>query len=160
MPLLSQKASLTDIKSETELEDNWNEYRGRRNSEKVCKSVKVISHMNSTMSRETVDPCEPLPFICNPDGTFTRLNHTFPCTEASSDPTLPIPVLSKDLIINQTNKTWLRLFLPRIALSSSTPKRLPLILYFHGSGFVLMSAATSMFHDFCLQIRGGQKIRI
>ncbi|KAL2347596.1 hypothetical protein Fmac_001596 [Flemingia macrophylla] len=30
------KASLTGIKSETELEDNRNEYRGRRNSEKVC----------------------------------------------------------------------------------------------------------------------------
>ncbi|KAL2322273.1 hypothetical protein Fmac_026652 [Flemingia macrophylla] len=29
------KASLTDIKSETDLEDNWNEYRGMRNNEKV-----------------------------------------------------------------------------------------------------------------------------
>ncbi|KAL2330484.1 hypothetical protein Fmac_018065 [Flemingia macrophylla] len=38
-----KKASLTDIKSETELEDNQNEYRGRRNSEKVCgdKNIEV-----------------------------------------------------------------------------------------------------------------------
>ncbi|KAL2319512.1 hypothetical protein Fmac_028481 [Flemingia macrophylla] len=39
MPFLLQKASLTDIKSETELEDNQNEYRGGTNSEKVCPDV-------------------------------------------------------------------------------------------------------------------------
>ncbi|KAL2334003.1 hypothetical protein Fmac_015216 [Flemingia macrophylla] len=32
----ADEASLTDIKSETELEDNQNEYQGRRNSAKVC----------------------------------------------------------------------------------------------------------------------------
>ncbi|KAL2336599.1 hypothetical protein Fmac_011045 [Flemingia macrophylla] len=39
MPLLLQKASLTDIKSETELEDNRNEYQGKRNSEKQVREI-------------------------------------------------------------------------------------------------------------------------
>ncbi|KAL2347551.1 hypothetical protein Fmac_001551 [Flemingia macrophylla] len=43
--LCPRKASLTDIKSRTKLEDNRNEYRGMKNSEKVCKSVKGVSMM-------------------------------------------------------------------------------------------------------------------
>ncbi|KAL2344334.1 hypothetical protein Fmac_005619 [Flemingia macrophylla] len=39
MTLLEQKASLTDIKSESELKDNRNEYQRGRNSEKVSKIV-------------------------------------------------------------------------------------------------------------------------
>ncbi|XP_020207976.1 carboxylesterase 1 [Cajanus cajan] len=106
--------------------------------------------MNFTMSNEAVDPYQYLQFLRNPDGTLTRLNDAVPRTEPSSDPTLPIPVLTKDLTLNQRNNTWLRLFLPRVALSSS--KKLPLIVFFHGSGFVLLSAATSMFHDFCVEL--------
>ncbi|XP_029124743.1 carboxylesterase 1-like [Cajanus cajan] len=102
------------------------------------------------MSNQSVDPYQHLGFIRNPDGTFTRLNKAVPRTEASSDPSLPIPVLTKDLTMNQRNNTWLRLFLPRIALSSSN--KLPLIIFFHGSGFVELSAATPMFHDFCVQM--------
>nr|KYP33007.1 putative gibberellin receptor GID1L2 [Cajanus cajan] len=102
------------------------------------------------MSNEAVDPYQYLQFLRNPDGTLTRLNDAVPRTEPSSDPTLPIPVLTKDLTLNQRNNTWLRLFLPRVALSSS--KKLPLIVFFHGSGFVLLSAATSMFHDFCVEL--------
>ncbi|XP_020239838.1 carboxylesterase 1 [Cajanus cajan] len=102
------------------------------------------------MSNQSVDPYQHLGFLRNRDGTVTRLNDGVPRTEASSDPSLPIPVLTKDLTMNQRNNTWLRLFLPRIALSS--PNKLPLIIFFHGSGFVVMSAATSMFHDFCVQM--------
>ncbi|KAL9324189.1 hypothetical protein ACSQ67_009046 [Phaseolus vulgaris] len=104
------------------------------------------------MSNETVDPYHYLQILRNPDGTFTRLNDAVPRTPPSSDPSLPIPVLTKDIVINPQTLTWLRLFLPRTALSSSDPNKLPLILFFHGSGFVLLSAASSMFHDFCVQM--------
>lgn len=106
----------------------------------------------SSHTNETIDPYKYLGIHRNPNGTFTRLNDAAPHTAPSShDPTLP--VLTKDITINQTNKTWLRLFLPRIALSSSNPnKKLPLIVFFHGSGFVLLSAASTMFHDFCVEM--------
>ncbi|TKY45086.1 Carboxylesterase 1 [Spatholobus suberectus] len=104
------------------------------------------------MSNQTVDPYHHLQILRNPDGSFTRLHDAVPRTPPSSDPTLP--VLTKDLTINQPNNTWLRLFLPRIALSSSNPNptKLPLIVFFHGSGFVVLSAASSMFHDFCVEM--------
>ncbi|WVZ14079.1 hypothetical protein V8G54_011645 [Vigna mungo] len=106
-----------------------------------------------TVSNETIDPYHRLQIQPNPDGTFTRLNGVaIPHTAPSSDPSLPIPVLTKDITINPHNQTWLRLFLPRTLLSSSNPNKLPLILFFHGSGFVLLSAASSVFHDFCVQI--------
>ncbi|WVZ14380.1 hypothetical protein V8G54_011946 [Vigna mungo] len=105
------------------------------------------------MSNETIDPYHRLQIQPNPDGTFTRLNGVaIPHTLPSSDPSLPIPVLTKDITINPHNQTWLRLFLPRTLLSSSNPNKLPLILFFHGNGFVLLSAASSVFHDFCVQI--------
>ncbi|CAJ1952581.1 unnamed protein product [Sphenostylis stenocarpa] len=106
------------------------------------------------MPNECTDLYHRLQLRRNPDGTFTRKHDVFPRTPPSSDPSLPIPVLTKDITINQQNNTWLRLFLPRVALSSSNPnpKKLPLILFFHGSGFVILSAATTLFHDFCVEM--------
>jgi len=105
------------------------------------------------MSKETIDPYHRLQILPNPDGTFTRLiGNAVPNTAPSSDPSLPISVLTKDITINPHNHTWLRLFLPRSLLSSSNPNKLPLIVFFHGSGFVLLSAASCVFHDFCIQI--------
>ncbi|XP_027357294.1 carboxylesterase 1-like [Abrus precatorius] len=105
----------------------------------------------STPQSETINPLHYLQFQRNEDGTLTRLQDTTPHTSPSSDATLPISVFSKDLTINQSNNTWVRLFLPKIALSSNH-KKLPLIVFFHGSGFILFSASTTMFHDFCVQM--------
>ncbi|MED6186837.1 hypothetical protein PIB30_070547 [Stylosanthes scabra] len=85
------------------------------------------------------------------DGTITLLRKPDPHSPPESDPTLPIPVLSKDLTINPQNNTYLRLFLPRNALPHNNNK-LPLIVFFHPSGFILGSAATTVFHNFCLQM--------
>ncbi|KAG4991688.1 hypothetical protein JHK87_025145 [Glycine soja] len=97
------------------------------------------------MSKQPIDPYKHLDIVLNPNRTLTRLRH-IPHTAPSSDPTLP--VLTKDLTINQQNNTWLCLFLPRIALSPN-PKKLPFIVYFHGGGFIVASAASTMFHHFC-----------
>ncbi|KAK7364273.1 hypothetical protein VNO80_12809 [Phaseolus coccineus] len=101
----------------------------------------------SHQHQQPIDPYQHLDLVLNPNGTLTRLRH-IPRTLPSSDPTLP--VLTKDIIINQQNNTSLRLFLPQVALSSN-PKhqKLPLIIFFHGSGFIVTSAASTMFHDFC-----------
>ncbi|KAL2334560.1 hypothetical protein Fmac_015773 [Flemingia macrophylla] len=96
-----------------------------------------------------MDPCHHLGIVMNPNGTATRTPHFPSIPPSSDDPTLP--VLTKDLIINPQNNTWLRLFLPRIPTNPNpnpNPK-LPLIIFFHGGGFVICSAAYTTFHDFC-----------
>ncbi|WOK99827.1 hypothetical protein Cni_G08539 [Canna indica] len=58
------------------------------------------------------------------------------------------PVLSKDVPLNPANKTWLRIFRPNTTLPNSHQK-LPIIIYFHGGGFVVFSAATCFYHTYC-----------
>ncbi|KAL7585030.1 hypothetical protein Lser_V15G43741 [Lactuca serriola] len=86
----------------------------------------------------------------NPDGSYTR-NISFPSSLPTPDKDSDTPVLSKDVVINNINKTSVRIHIPKeTAISMETPlKNLPLIVYFHGGGFVLMSAASTIVHDFC-----------
>lgn len=95
------------------------------------------------------DPYKQLNLILNPNGTITRPNKS-PETPPSLDPTLPI--LSKDLIINQSKHTWARIYLPRKALDQNPKNRFPLVIFFHGGGFIFLSAASTIFHDFCFNM--------
>ncbi|XP_028768583.1 carboxylesterase 1-like [Neltuma alba] len=101
-------------------------------------------------SSEPPDPYQLLQIVLNPEGTVT-LSLEDPHTPATSDPNLPIAVLTKDFIINQSNNTWVRLFVPRKLFNHhpSNNKKLPLIVYFHGGGFICYSAASTVVHDFC-----------
>ncbi|XP_059451509.1 carboxylesterase 1-like [Corylus avellana] len=108
--------------------------------------LQMILNPGGTMTK---DPYQRLQIVLNPDGTMTRLKT--PETPPTSDPSPGIPVLSKDIPINQSNNTWVRLFLPREAFDNS-PTKLPLVLYYHGGGFILFSAASSLFHDFCVNM--------
>ncbi|KAJ4976414.1 hypothetical protein NE237_001520 [Protea cynaroides] len=98
---------------------------------------------------KTIDPYKQLRITLNPDGSLTRatLFPNSPATgnEPSSDP--PNSVLSKDVPLNSTNNTWLRLFIP--TASGAAGAALPLIIYFHGGGFILYSAASQPFHASC-----------
>ncbi|KAI9078216.1 hypothetical protein K1719_039830 [Acacia pycnantha] len=98
---------------------------------------------------ESLDPHQLLQITINLDGTVTRSIHD-PRTPATSDPSLPTSVLTKDLTINQSNNTWVRLFLLRKALNNHHPSnKFPLIVFFRGSGFIVSSAASTVYHDFC-----------
>ena len=99
-----------------------------------------------------IDPYKFFQIIQNPDGTLTR-NYQDPQAPTASDPTLPISVLTKDVILSQSNNTSIRIFLPRKALHNSfTDTKLPLIVYFHGGGFIVWRAASQSNHDFCVNI--------
>ncbi|GFP86001.1 probable carboxylesterase 8 [Phtheirospermum japonicum] len=65
----------------------------------------------------------------------------------SSNP--PPTVLSQDIILGPNSKAYVRLYVP-----ASPPKarKLPLIIYLHGGDFVLFSATTIIFHNFCNDI--------
>lgn len=95
----------------------------------------------------TVDPYEYLQIKRHPDGTITRLLQ-FPSTPPNSDLNSPSLVLNQDFPLNSEHKTYLRVFLPKIALSNPS-KKLPIIVYYHGGGFVILHADTVFNHDFC-----------
>ncbi|KEH26541.1 putative carboxylesterase [Medicago truncatula] len=106
---------------------------------------------NQTLPPPINDPYQYLKVQHNPNDTLTR-NLEDPHTSPSLDTSLS--VLTKDLTINQSNQTWLRLFLPKKAtnVSNLNNKLLPLIVFFHGSGFIVLSAASTMFHNFCAEM--------
>ncbi|KAJ4706129.1 Alpha/beta hydrolase-3 [Melia azedarach] len=105
----------------------------------------------ATPTHSTIDPYKFLQIIPNADGTITRNSSLF--IEATLDPNKNTSALSKDVPINQSNNTWVRIFLPRkVALDSSFSSKLPLIVHFHGGGLVLLSAAASFSNDICSTI--------
>ncbi|MFS8014330.1 putative carboxylesterase [Helianthus anomalus] len=72
----------------------------------------------------------------NPDGSLTR--PTFPSSPATPELTGDSQLtLSKDIPLNPTTATFLRLYRPK----APSTQKLPIIIYFHGGGFVYVSAA-------------------
>lgn len=99
----------------------------------------------ATIKTPAVDPFSYLGMVFNADGTITRKTLQSPTT---FDPTI-FPVFTKDIIINQSNNTGVRIYVPRKALESTSTELLPVIIYVHGGGFVIGSSSSSLFHNFC-----------
>ncbi|KAL3834536.1 hypothetical protein ACJIZ3_009272 [Penstemon smallii] len=89
----------------------------------------------------------------NPDGSITRKPEFFPIVPPSykPDPNL-FSVLTKDFPINLEKKTSARLYLPETELNCVPTKKIPLIIYYHGGGFIQGRAASLVFQNFCFQI--------
>ncbi|KAI4384746.1 hypothetical protein MLD38_002857 [Melastoma candidum] len=81
-----------------------------------------------------------------PDGTIT-CHDPCPCIPASSDPGDDSTVLSRDVEINQGLGTWARIYLPPTRVRHQ--EKLPLLVYFHGGGFVCLSPSMVLNHSFC-----------
>ncbi|PIN00416.1 Arylacetamide deacetylase [Handroanthus impetiginosus] len=64
----------------------------------------------------------------------------------SSDSKPPPPALSQDIFLSPYTKAYIRLYIP---LNPPKDKKIPLIIYLHGGDFVLFSASTVIFHNFC-----------
>ncbi|KAL6554768.1 hypothetical protein OROHE_007507 [Orobanche hederae] len=91
-----------------------------------------------------------LNLVPHPDGSLTRINR-FPIVPAvpeidPDDPTAGAIALSRDIPLNPRHKTYIRLFRPRNVPAET---KLPLIIYFHGGGFVLLSVKSIIFHELC-----------
>ncbi|KAG8391723.1 hypothetical protein BUALT_Bualt01G0216800 [Buddleja alternifolia] len=89
-----------------------------------------------------------LNIVPNPDGSITRL-HPNPTLPAAPEPDPIQSALSKDITLNAANNTFIRLFRPP---NPSPATKLPLIIHFHGGGFVFFSAATAFSHESCNRI--------
>lgn len=79
--------------------------------------------------------------VANPDGTVTRLS--VPKVPPNSD--FSHGVASKDVTLNPSTGVWARIFLPQSQLQQLDVK-FPVVLYFHGGGFVMMSVAFKVYH--------------
>ncbi|KAI3944339.1 hypothetical protein MKW98_006500 [Papaver atlanticum] len=99
-------------------------------------SETLLNSMTNTMN-----PYELLGIIHNPaTDTLTR-NSPNPITNSNDDPD------TKDIELNPKNKTWIRIFRPS-GSQHNHEQLLPLIIYFHGGGFILCNANSTIFHNF------------
>ncbi|XP_027908302.1 probable carboxylesterase 8 [Vigna unguiculata] len=97
-----------------------------------------------SISSSAMDPFEFLKIKLNPDGSLTR-NYVVPTVPPSLTPPTSEPSLSVDIPLNAATNTSLRLFLPH----PPPAQKLPLILYFHGGGFILYHPSSFIFHHSC-----------
>ncbi|EOA39029.1 hypothetical protein CARUB_v10011599mg [Capsella rubella] len=99
------------------------------------------------------DPYAYLQIVKNPDDSITRDLTNFPCAAATPDPSPQNPAVSKDLPVNQSKSTWLRLYVPSSALNDGvSSQKLPVVVYYHGGGFIMCSVDFQVFHDFCSEM--------
>ncbi|KAL9225271.1 hypothetical protein vseg_001217 [Gypsophila vaccaria] len=92
----------------------------------------------------TINPYNFLHIIPNSDGTITRIAQFFPTVPPNTSYDL---AYSKDTLLNPRKNTWVRSYLPKNA--NQGVKKLPIIVYVHGGGFVELSVATPNFDRFC-----------
>ncbi|CAO2838939.1 unnamed protein product [Amaranthus hypochondriacus] len=98
------------------------------NTQAFNQSNKFNSQISAT------DPFKFLGIVLNPDGSLTRSrNPTVPPNTTSS------LAFSKDIPFNPKKKTWIRVYLP----NNTKPRsgKLPIIIFSHGGGFIVGSAA-------------------
>ncbi|KAF3960813.1 hypothetical protein CMV_014502 [Castanea mollissima] len=88
----------------------------------------------------------------------TVASSRIPSTPATPDYNGSTPVITKDVTLNPNHNTWVRIFLPRQALDNTSTNnsvgntKLPLIVYYHGGGFILLNADSTSNHDFCFNM--------
>lgn len=101
---------------------------------------------NLTPPADVIRMFEVIEIVRNSDGTITR-HDPLPYIPASSNPEDPSAALTKDVKINQDLGTWARIYLP--PAQTQPQKKLPLVVYFHGGGFVCFSPSMVLNNGFC-----------
>ncbi|KAI5353085.1 PREDICTED: probable carboxylesterase [Prunus dulcis] len=80
------------------------------------------------------------------DGHVER-PHIVPCVATAVPPELG--VTSRDVVIDKFTNIWSRFYVPKC---HGNDNKLPLLVYFHGGGFCVGSAAWSCYHEFLAKL--------
>ncbi|TQE06318.1 hypothetical protein C1H46_008087 [Malus baccata] len=82
------------------------------------------------------------------DGTVNRRLMNILDFKSSATPAAPVRgVTSSDVTVDPTRQLWFRLFVPQTTLS--TPSHLPVVVFFHGGGFIFLSSASFAYDVVC-----------
>ncbi|KAK8952238.1 putative carboxylesterase 2 [Platanthera zijinensis] len=84
-----------------------------------------------------------------------RVERFFPDNYIPASLDLITGVNSKDCVINPTTGLSARLYLPA---SVGADEKLPILVYYHGGGFCVMSAFCSLYHDFLNSLAAKAKV--
>ncbi|XP_021765226.1 probable carboxylesterase 120 [Chenopodium quinoa] len=103
-------------------------------------TILAILPILNQAQNSTVDPYKLLHLIPNPDGSITRIKEFYPTVP----PNTSSVAFSRDVPLNHDKKTWIRLYLP----NKSDLVNLPITVYAHGGGFIILSTATPNFDWF------------
>ncbi|XP_071735362.1 probable carboxylesterase 12 [Rutidosis leptorrhynchoides] len=74
------------------------------------------------------------------DGRYEKLSGT-DTVSAGNDPTTGVQ--SKDVVISTDSQLFVRLYIPK-----TNTKKVPLLIFFHGGGFIIETAASPVYHNF------------
>ncbi|CAO2838943.1 unnamed protein product [Amaranthus hypochondriacus] len=103
----------------------------------------IQANLDQTNPKNSIiDPYQALHIIQNPDGSITRIKDFYPTVPPNTSHSL---AFSKDVSLNPGKKTWVRVYLPN---KPEPIKNLPVIVYSHGGGFVILSTTTPSFDSF------------
>ncbi|KAL9432284.1 hypothetical protein AB3S75_027327 [Citrus x aurantiifolia] len=90
---------------------------------------------------------------CRPNMTFNRRLFNLVDLKCSASSQPKNGVKSSDIVIDSGRNLWFRLYTPtNIVTETSTTSSLPVIVYFHGGGFVLLAANSKRFDDHCRRL--------
>ncbi|CAH8295299.1 unnamed protein product [Eruca vesicaria subsp. sativa] len=119
------------------------QYKHNTHTQALSKSFKLIIPLNQKqMDSEIAFDCSPM-LIIYKSGRIERL------TGETTVPASSIPqngVISKDVIYSPNENLSVRIYLPEKAVKTS--EKLPLLVYFHGGGFIIETAFSPTYHTF------------
>ncbi|KAJ6423033.1 hypothetical protein OIU84_024041 [Salix udensis] len=88
------------------------------------------------------------------DGSINRRLLNFLDYKTSPSPNKPVDgVITTDFTIDEARNLWFRVYTPVPRTSTSGSEvNVPVIFYFHGSGFICMAANSKLFDGFCYSL--------
>lgn len=95
-------------------------------------------------------------YICRrSDGTINRSLAAWLIRKAPANETPTRGVYTKDIVIDEATGVWVRLFVP---VSNDGDRALPVVVYFHGGGFCMLSASDAAYDIFCRRLATRRRV--
>jgi acetyl esterase/lipase len=122
-----------------------------------CERERVESSMISSLPRRVQWLCwlaKTGCYICRrSDGTLNRSLLAWMIRKAPANETPTRGVYTKDIVIDETTGVWIRLFVP-----VNEEGALPVVVYFHGGGFCMLSASDEAYDIFCRRLATRRRV--